>query len=186
MEKDTRGGMFRLADKVVFTGLHVVSYISGICLVVIMLVAFFNVLGEKLFKSGIPMSTEIIQYFHIPVVFLAAAYVTLDHGHTRIDLLSSHFPKALQQICAVLGDLLGIFICGFISYRGFVQMARFIARHKTSSVSGMSFDLWPFALIMAIGFALMAFSFFWSILRRFFLPAEEPADDSAVTTGGGE
>jgi TRAP-type C4-dicarboxylate transport system permease small subunit len=132
-----------------------------------MLTAFFNVLGEKLFKQGIPAANEIIQYLHIPVVFLSAAYVNMDRGHVAIDLLSSHFPKALQNTCMLLGNLLGIFICAFISFRGFMQMERFISRHRTSSVTGIGFPLWPFALILSAGFILLALSFLWKILRLF-------------------
>lgn len=168
-------GAFEKADAAVVRVIRAVSYISGVCLVGIMFVAFFNVLGEKLFHKGIPMSTELVQYLHIPVVFLAAAYVTLDRGHTRIDLLSSRFPKAVQAVCSVLGNLLGAGICAFISSRGFVQMGNFITRHKMSSVAGIGFPLWPFALVLAAGFALLAFSFLWSILRTFAgIPAEAP------------
>ena len=152
-----------------------ISYVSGVCLVGIMLVAFFNVIGEKLRKvglpvTGIPASQEIIQYLHIPVVFLAAAYVTLDRGHTRIDLLSSKFPPVLQKICATIGNVCGAAICGFVSYRGFVRMITFLERHKMSSVSGVGFPLWPFALIMAVGFALLAVSFLWAIIRQYAAP----------------
>jgi len=158
---------FQKADDLVVGVIKRISYLSGICLIGIMLIAFFNVLGEKIFKHGIPMSTELIQYLHIPVVFLAAAYVTLDMGHTRIDLLSAHFPAMVQAICTTVGNLLGVFICGFISYRSFVQTEKFFTRHKMSSVTGMAFPLWPFGLIMGIGFALFSFSFFWSIARQF-------------------
>jgi TRAP-type C4-dicarboxylate transport system permease small subunit len=106
-------------DSVIVKILRYVSYISGVCLILIMFVAFFNVLGEKILHKGIPASTEIIQYLHIPVVFLACGYVTLDTGHTKIDLLSKHFPK------------------------------------------------WPFALIFAIGFFLLAFSFLWATVRLY-------------------
>ena len=148
------------------------SYVSAVCLVSIMLVAFFNVLGEKLRQAGLPVtgipaSTEIIKYLHIPVVFLAAAFVTLDRGHTKIDLLSSHFPKWLQQACTTIGNLVGTGICSIITWRAFIQMGKFIARHKMSSVSGVGFPLWPFALITAVGFALLAFSFLWSIVRQY-------------------
>jgi TRAP-type C4-dicarboxylate transport system permease small subunit len=154
-------------DGFIFKAIRAVSYMSGICLIGIMLTAFFNVLGEKLFKQGIPAANEIIQYLHIPVVFLSAAYVSLDRGHVCIDLLSSRFPRGLQKICTLLGNLLGIFICAFISYRGFVQMERFITRHRTSSVTGIGFPLWPFALILSLGFILLAVSYLWKILRLF-------------------
>lgn len=159
--------LYESTDRIITNSLKVVSYISGLCLVGIMLVAFFNVIGEKLFKTGVPMSTEMIQYLHIPVVFLAAAYVTMDTGHTKIDLLSSHFPIVLQKLFTTFGYLCGAGVCFFISYRGWIQMGKFILRHRKSSVSGIGFDLWPFALILSLGFALMAISFMWSIVRQY-------------------
>jgi TRAP-type C4-dicarboxylate transport system permease small subunit len=169
-------------DRFLFMAIRAVSCLSGICLVGIMLTAFFNVLGEKLFKHGIPASTEIIQYLHIPVVFLSAAYVSLDRGHTAIDLLSSHFPKALQRICGFLGNLLGVFICSFAGYRGLTQMERFFVRHRMSSVTGVGFPLWPFALILSAGFILLALSFLRKILCT--VTGIDPTTDAASAESG--
>lgn len=161
-------------DRVIVKIFKYISYISGVCLIGIMLVAFFNVLGEKIFHKGIPASKEIVQYLHIPVVFLACAYVTVDTGHTRIDLLSSHFPKWLQQVFLTIGNLCGAFICGFVGARGIVQMQKFMATHAKSSTTGVGFSKWPFALIFSIGFFLLAFSFLWSIVRQYAKPPAEP------------
>lgn len=161
----------RRVDEVVVKTIKGISYVSGVCLLGIMAVATLNVLGEKLRMaglpvSGVPASTEIIQYLHIPVVFLASAYVTLDRGHTNIDLISSKFPKGVQQAFTVMGSLLGGVICAFLSQRGFVQMMKFYVRNKCSSTGGAGFPLWPFALILAFGFAMLSFTFFWSIVRQ--------------------
>ena len=164
---------FDKIDGAVCKALKYFAYVSAVCLIGIMLVAFINVVGEKLRKlglpvTGIPGSTEIVQYLHIPVVFLAAAFVTLDRGHTNIDLLSSKFPKVVQKTCKIFGYLVGIAVCSLISWRGFIQMGKFIARHKMSSVSGSGFrfPLWPFALVLAIGFILLVISFIWAIVRE--------------------
>ena len=151
--------------------LRYIAYISAFCLFAIMLVAFLNVVGEKLRSAGLPVtgipaSTEIIQYLHIPVVYLAAAYVTLDRGHTRIDLLSVKLPPAVQKFFVLLGDLLGIGVCCVIIWRGFVQMGRFISRHRMSSVSGIGFPLWPFALILCVGYILLLLSLILHIVRE--------------------
>lgn len=168
-------------DHIIVTVIKGISYLSAVCLVGIMLVAFFNVVGEKLRQAGLPVtgipaSTEIIQYLHVPVVFLAAAYVTLDRGHTNIDLLSSHFPPLMRKICTTIGHLCGCGICGLISWRAFIQMGKFIARHKMSSVSGIGFPLWPFALVTAVGFALLVVSFLWAIVRQYAGPQTTEAE----------
>ena len=57
---------FAKVDGVVTRVLKYIAYISAACLLGIMLVAFINVIGEKLRKlglpvTGIPASTEIVQ-----------------------------------------------------------------------------------------------------------------------------
>ena len=159
--------LYEKIDSMIVRVLKYVSYISVVCLLVIMFVAFFNVLGEKIFHKGIPASTEIIQYLHIPVVFLACGYVTLDTGHTKIDLLSKHLPQGVQFACNLIGNLIAVFITSFVGYRGLVQMQKFMATHAKSSTTGFGFVKWPFALIFSIGFFLLALSFVWATVRLF-------------------
>ncbi len=158
---------YEKADSIVVRILKYVSFVSGVCLILIMLVAFFNVLGEKIFHHGIPASTDIIQYLHIPVVFLACGFVTLEHGHTKICLLASHLPKKVQTVINTIGHLLGAGICAFVGARGIVQMQKFLSTHAKSSTTGVGFPTWPFALIFSIGFFLLAFSFIWAITRQY-------------------
>ena len=152
-------------DSVIVKILKYISYISGVCLILIMFVAFFNVLGEKIFHKGIPASTEIIQYLHIPVVFLACGYVTLDTGHTKIDLLSSKLPETVQLVINIIGNAIATAITAFVGYRGLVQMGKFIATHAKSSTTGVGFAKWPFALIFSVGFFLLSLSFIWATVR---------------------
>ena len=154
-------------DNIIVKILKYISYISGVCLILIMFVAFFNVLGEKIFHKGIPASTEIIQYLHIPVVFLACGYVTMDTGHTKIDLLSSKLPEMVQFVINVIGNLIAVFITAFVGYRGLIQMGKFISTHAKSSTTGIGFAKWPFALIFSVGFFLLALSFIWATVRMF-------------------
>lgn len=174
-------GTFGKIDNVIVAITKYLSYIGGVALVAIMLIAFFNVLGEKIFVKGIPNAADIIKYLHMPVVFTGMAYVNLDTGHTQIDLLSSKFPAFLQKICATIGNLFGAFICGFIAYRGVERVATFFERHMLSS-SGSGFVLWPFAVVLVAGFALLAVTYVWAIVRQY-APREEV---SVETQEGGE
>ncbi|MCR5784949.1 MAG: TRAP transporter small permease subunit [Eubacterium sp.] len=170
---ENREGWFEKTDRLIVNILRVLSNFSGIFLIGIMFVAFFNVLGEKLFHHGIPMSTELIQYFHVPVVFLAACYVTLDNGHTTIDILSSHFPRAVQKVCNTIGCLLGIVMCSFVGVMGISRMTQAIANHTKSSTTGAGFPIWPFIFIFVVGFFLLAISFLWALIRLY-CKKEEP------------
>lgn len=186
LHNQTLVGGWGKADSVIMKVIRYISYVAAVCLVGIMLVAFFNVLGEKILHKGIPMSTEIIKYLHVPAVFLCAGYVTLDRGQTNIDLLSQKFPQKAQDIVNIFSFILGAAISAFVGCRGLVQMSKHIANHVKSSTTGIGFALWPFSLIFAFGFFLLAFSFLWSIVRVV-VPKEdlEPAPDAPETEEGG-
>ena len=180
-------------DKIVVTALKWLSYVSAVFLVAIMFIAFFNVVGEKLrkigvsFASGIKSSTEIIQYFHIPLVFLSAAYVTLDHGHTSIDLVTSHFPIKVRRGLRAFGYLLGAAVSGFISYRTlFVLMPKHISTFSTINGAATGWPVWPFSLMQGIGFFALAISFIWAIVRTLtghdnLVPKTEVKTEAAVS-----
>jgi len=177
--KSDNADLYKKIDRVLVSIIKTVSYISAVCLVIIMLIAFFNVIGEKLAKAGvswmkgIPMAAELIQYFHIPVVFLAAGYVTLDRGHTRIDMLSSRFSAPVQKVLLSIGHALGAGISLFISYRAFfVLTVRFYScSSRIAAISG-AWPRWPFALIHGLGFFLLGISFLWAIVRQYAAPRE--------------
>ena len=181
MEEKTVTG-FDKVDKALLKVVKIISVGSAASLVGIMLVAFFNVIIEKTMHRSIPASTEIIQYLHVPVVFLAAAYVTLDQGHTRIDLLSKHLPKAIEKACLTLGDLIGCGVCAFVGYMGLCRMRDAIGVHLKSSTSGVGFSLWPFILIFSVGFFMLSVTFLWSIVRRYSRP-EPPVNISVAPRG---
>lgn len=187
LHNQTLVGGWGKADSVIMKVIRCISYVAAVCLVGIMFVAFFNVLGEKIFHKGIPSSTEIIKYLHVPAVFLCAGYVTLDRGQTSIDLLSQKFPQKVQDVISIFSFILGAAISTFVGCRGLVQMSKHIANHVKSSVTGFGFPLWPFSLVFAFGFFLLAFSFLWSIVRVVVPKVDlEPAPDAPENEEGGQ
>jgi len=162
---------FLRVDRVVKKIMRFFCWLSAIALIIIMCVAFFNVIGEKLVRaglswaSGIKNSTAIIQYFHIPLVFLAAGYVTLDQGHTRIDLLIQKFPR-VEKFFMLVGHVLGAAISFFISYRGVsVTLVQNLQNHARINTTSDSWVVWPFTVCHCLGFFLLGMSFVWAFVR---------------------
>ncbi len=162
---------FLKIDRVIRQILRYFCWLSAIALIVIMCIAFFNVIGEKLavagvsWAKGIPNSNAIIQYFHIPLVFLAAGYVTLDQGHTRIDLLVQKWPKA-EKLFMVIGHVLGAALSLFISYRAItVTLVKDFEKNMRIAATASSFKAWPFTVCHCVGFFLLGVSFVWALVR---------------------
>lgn len=162
---------FLKADQFIRKILRFFCWLSAVALITILFVAFINVCGEKLARAGvtwakgIPNSTAIIQYFHIPLVFLAAGYVTLDQGHTRIDLLIHKWPK-VEKFFVALGYALGAALGFFISYRGVaVTLVQNLQNRARINTTADSWYAWPFTVCHCVGFFVLGLSFIWALVR---------------------
>jgi len=159
---------FERIDQTVFRITKWISYLVGAAILVIMLLALVNVLVSKIFKFSIPSSTEWITYLNILAVFPAVAFVQLDRGHTRVDLFDNHFSPMVQKIIEIFSNLVGMGVCGLISWRTFVLFQDHIQKGTMSSSSALTkgaFPLWPFSLMLSVFCALWLLTFGWSIVR---------------------
>ena len=192
---------FKSVDKIVRSVLRFFCWLSAVALIVIMLIAVINLCGEKLrsagvsWATGIPNSNYLIQYFHIPLVFLAAGYVTLDQGHTRIDLLIQKFPR-VEKAAMFVGHVLGAILSFFICYRGAaVTLVKDFEKNIRIAANATSPKEWPFTVCHCVGFFVLGVSFIWALVRlvRFWkypgvnpgvhiYPEEQPHDDEPAET----
>lgn len=159
---------FERIDQAVFRFTKWISYLVGAAILVIMLLALVNVLVSKIFKFSIPSSTEWITYLNILAVFPAVAFVQLDRGHTRVDLFDNKFPPVVRMVIEIFSDLVGMAVCGLVSWRAFVLFQEHIQKGTMSSSSALTkgaFPLWPFSLVLSIFCALWLLTFAWSIVR---------------------
>ena len=159
--------LFDRIDRVVLTVTRWISYGSGICLFIIMVLAFCNVVSSKLMNRSIPNATDIVAYMNVPICFLSVAYVQLERGHTNIMLLQRHFHPVPAKIVRIVSHLLGAGICAILGWRAILQAEKWFAAHTTASSNISSIQIWPYAAILAFGYLLLALCFLWSVVREF-------------------
>lgn len=167
--------IFHKIDRTIFTALKYLSYISGVALILVAVICTADAISANFFHKSITNATDFVTYLNIPVVFFAIAFVQVERGHTHIDLLMDKFPKIVQKIIMFLSYLLGCAISTFISWRGFVLMLDKLEKVAKAGSSRTSFVVWPFALVVAIGFGLLAIAMLWSAIREWTIPEEERA-----------
>lgn len=163
---------FKAVDDKLVAFFNFFAHISAIALIVIMLLAVVDVIGCKLaaagvgWAHGISNNNAMIQYFHIPLVFLATACVTMDQGHTRIDLLSRKLPGKLEKVFVLFGHVIGVVASFFIAYRAVaVTLVDQLSKHTRIATTVTAWVAWPFTVCYILGFTLLGFSFVWSIVR---------------------
>ncbi len=160
-------------DQIFFKMMWGVSVLSGISLFAVAILCTVDALGGKIFSVSIPNGTEIVTYLNIPVVFFSMAFIQVERGHTTVDLFSGRFPRAVQTVIHLIGYLLGMLICAYVGYCSIILTADKYATHAKASAAASSFSVWPFALVTAAGFWLIAVSFFWCVFREFLIPPAE-------------
>ena len=159
---------FDRIDRIMLKISRYISYLVGAAILIIMLLALINVIVTKLFKFSVPSSTEWITYLNILAVFPAVAFVQLDRGHTRVDLFDNRFPAAVKKLVEVFSDILGMGLCGLISWRAFVLFQDQLRKMTMSSSSALTkgaFPLWPFSLLLSFFCVLWLLAFAWSVVR---------------------
>ena len=167
-------------DNGIFNIMKWISYVSAVCLFVITILSTADVIGNKIFDHGITNATEFVTYLNIPVVFLSAAFVQLERGHTHIDLIYTHFPMWAQKLIHTIGNLFGVALSGFIGYRAVILTIQKYTTVAKSSSAINAFVIWPFVALLALGFFMMAIAFLWSLIREFVLPPRMMFDPAAA------
>lgn len=160
-------------DKVVFKFMYGVSILAAIALILTAVLCTVDSLSAKILSYSIPNGTDWVTYLNIPIVFLAMGFIQVERGNTVVDLVCSKFPKGMQKVVQVFGYLLGTFISGYLAVCEFDLTGQKLATGAKASAAGNSFVVWPFALIIAIGYLLVAIAFIWCIFRVFLIPPEK-------------
>jgi TRAP-type C4-dicarboxylate transport system permease small subunit len=186
--KEQRSG-FDKVDQVIYKLLRYISYGATFFLFVTMMIAVINVVLEKLHKLGVPVSgigdtVNWIKYMNVCVVYLCTAYITLERGHSGIDLLTRHYPKIVQRILSGIAYLAGAVVIGYISYLGYVKVfaGQLANNARINDTLATSFPQWPFGLVYFVGMGLLSFSCLWAFVRICFgrKPAQEAVDPEEV------
>ena len=183
-------GWFLTADRILVKIYRILAYIATFALLAIVLIAFLDVCGEKLAKLGLPISgihnySTWIAYLHVVVVFMTCGYVTLDRGHTIVDILTSRLPRVLNRITGFMGLILGAVVGVFLAYRGIVGLLADALRYNTTITTTSTFPQWPFIIIYIVGCILLAVSFIWATVR-YALGYKAPSPDAEPAPEKGE
>lgn len=142
------------------------AIISGILMILISVLLFFDALSGKLLSRNIPHSIEITTNFHIIIVYFALLAVQLSDGHANVELVYNKFPNLIKRICIALWNVLGCVVCSFESYTSWSYMRNQFVNGTLSGLTG-GFPLWPISACMLLGWVLMGLGCIWCLVRQF-------------------
>jgi TRAP-type transport system small permease protein len=101
--------MMRLVTKIVEGYFHLLKIVIVLCLAVMVILVFGNVVLRYGFNLGITVSEEVSRWLFVWLTFLGAIVAMREHGHLGVDTLVKRLPAAGKKIFFVVSQLLMLY-----------------------------------------------------------------------------
>ena len=115
---------------------QLLTALSALCLAVMVVLVFGNVVLRYGFNRGIAVSEELSRWLFVYVTFLGAIVAMREHGHLGVDSLVKRLPRLGRKVCLVASLLLMLLATGLFLHGSWVQTR--INLGSTAPASGLS------------------------------------------------
>jgi len=146
-------------DRAVLRVEAALNLIGGATIIMLVLLAVWNVVGRKLFNAPVPGYVDWISQFMILFAFLGLSYCQREGGHIRMDIVVMRLkgrPLWFAEFLSVLFML--ILTTGLIygSWHHFLRSFDWdMALYSRDSSIDIGLPLWPAKLVVPAAFALL-------------------------------
>lgn len=131
--------------------------IAGICLTIMSILAFTNVLARYFFHASFSFSDEITTYLFVLLSLIGASIAAKRHEHLGFTVIEDLVPPAIKRILNFISYLMAVIFTGIIFYFGILMViSQYTLEQKTA---GMQWPEWIFGAFVPIGsfFVLIRF-----------------------------
>ena len=111
-----------MLDKLIDGICRLFSFLMVVCLALMVVMVFGNVVLRYAFNSGITVSEEVSRWLFVWLTFLGAIVALRHHDHLGTDMLVSKLPVIGRKACLVVGQLLMLFVC-WLMFKGSLDQA---------------------------------------------------------------
>ena len=99
-----------MVQKLIGRYCQLLSVIIVICLVLMVLMVFGNVVMRYAFNSGIAISEELSRWLFLWLIFLGASIAVHEQSHMGSDMVIDLLPPKVQRVAMVIGQLLMVWV----------------------------------------------------------------------------
>lgn len=158
--------MFKYVRSAVEKGNLVLGYISGLGILLMGLMLFYEVVCRYFLRSPTIWAQEMSIYLFMWTMLAGGAY-TLEKGkHVRIDLLVEHFPVRVQRFLEMITSVAALVYCAIITWQAY-EMIEASIRLKKLSATPLRVPMWIPQMALFLGFALLTLQFGIIIVDRY-------------------
>lgn len=131
--------------------------IAGVCLTIMSVLAFTNVLARYFFHASFSFSDEITTYLFVLLSLVGAAIAAKRHEHLGFTVIEDLVPPHIKRILNFISYLMAVIFTSIIFYYGILMViSQYTLGQKTA---GMQWPEWIFGSFIPIGsfFVLIRF-----------------------------
>jgi TRAP-type C4-dicarboxylate transport system permease small subunit len=131
--------------------------IAGICLTIMSILAFTNVLARYFFHASFSFSDEITTYLFVLLSLIGASIAAKRHEHLGFTVIEDLVPPTVKKILNFISYLMAVIFTSIIFYYGILMViSQYTLGQKTA---GMQWPEWIFGSFIPIGsfFVLIRF-----------------------------
>ena len=111
------------ADAILRRYCKLLEFFIAICLVLMVLLVFGNVVLRYGFNSGITVSEEISRWLFVWLTFMGGVVALHEHAHLGTEMLVGRLGPTGKKVCLVLGYVLMLLTCWLI-FRGALEQTK--------------------------------------------------------------
>ena len=130
------------------------SFLSGIVIILIVAISTVNILGRWLFNSPVDGYIDWIEQFMAFFVFMGLAFTQREGAHIRMDLFISTLKGRRLWIAELISTVLILFITLILIYGTYSHFLRAYEIGDTSIDIGL--PIWPSKLIIPFSLSILA------------------------------
>ena len=161
--------MLALADRWLGRYTRALDILSGLCLAIMVVLVFGNVVLRYTANSGITVSEELSRWLFVWLTFMGAVVALREHGHLGTDVLVSRLPAAGKKVCLVLAQVAMLNVSWLLLKGSWAQMV--INADTEAPVTGASVGIFYASGVLMGGSAIAIL--LRDLLRTLFVPLSD-------------
>ena len=141
-----------------------IKFVIALCLAVMVVLVFGNVVLRYVFNSGITVSEELSRWLLVWLTFLGAIVALRQHAHLGVDTLVQMLPPAGKRICFVLSYALMLYADWLLTLGAWKQTL--ITFSDSAPASGISVGLFFYSsgIVFGVSAAVILLYDLWRVL----------------------
>ena len=144
--------MLALADRWLGRYTRALDMLSGLCLAIMVVLVFGNVVLRYTMNSGITVSEELSRWLFVWLTFMGAVVALREHGHLGTDVLVSRLPAVGKKVCLVLAQVAMLYVSWLLLKGSWAQMV--INADTEAPVTGASVGIFYASGVLMGGSAI--------------------------------